>query len=177
MDRTDSHNPWAGPLPIIAMIFGFIFFWPIGLAILLFMCCLGPWSGRRNWRDWQWDNAWWNDAGTRGHGSNGDNSMNEDNNESGRQRRRHRHRHAYAYACGGSRHRSRHRRHSSGNTAFDAYREETLKRLEDEQDEFEDFLGKLRQAKDKAEFDDFMNERKNRPIELPDATEGEQPSV
>lgn len=102
--------------------------------------------------------------------------MNEDNSE-GRRQRRHRHRRGYAYACGGSRHRSSRRRHSSGNTAFDAYREETLKRLEDEQDEFEGFLDKLRQAKDKAEFDDFMNERKNRPIELPDATDGEQPSA
>ena len=44
----------------------------------------------------------------------------------------------------------------TGNIAFDAYREETLKRLEDEHDEFVDFLQKLREAKDKAEFDQFM---------------------
>ena len=47
----------------------------------------------------------------------------------------------------------------TGNTAFDDYREETLKRLEDEQSAFETFLGNLRRAKDRAEFDQFMTER------------------
>jgi hypothetical protein len=51
---------------------------------------------------------------------------------------------------------------SSGNTAFDEYREETLRRLEEEQKEFRDFLDRLRQAKDKAEFDQFMAERRRR---------------
>ena len=48
----------------------------------------------------------------------------------------------------------------TGNTAFDEYREETLRRLEDEQSAFEGFLGNLRRAKDRAEFDQFMAERK-----------------
>jgi hypothetical protein len=67
-------------------------------------------------------------------------------------------------------HRSRHQRtRSSGNTAFDAYREETLKRLEDEQTEFNDYLDHLRQAKDKTEFDAFMDARKNKPApEIPE---------
>ena len=52
---------------------------------------------------------------------------------------------------------------SSGNRAFDEYRTETLRRLEDEQREFRDFLERLRFAKDKAEFDQFMAERRNRP--------------
>jgi len=52
---------------------------------------------------------------------------------------------------------------SSGNRAFDDYRAETLRRLEDEQREFKEFLGRLRFAKDRAEFDQFMNERRNRP--------------
>ncbi len=51
---------------------------------------------------------------------------------------------------------------SSGNRAFDDYRAETLKRLEDEQREFRDFLDRLRFAKDKTEFDQFMAERGNR---------------
>jgi hypothetical protein len=51
---------------------------------------------------------------------------------------------------------------SSGNRAFDDYRAETLKRLEDEQREFRDFLDRLRFAKDKTEFDQFMAERRNR---------------
>ncbi|MCW5746522.1 MAG: DUF2852 domain-containing protein [Alphaproteobacteria bacterium] len=51
---------------------------------------------------------------------------------------------------------------SSGNRAFDDYREETLRRLEEEQKEFRDFLDRLRHAKDKAEFDQFMAERRPR---------------
>lgn len=50
----------------------------------------------------------------------------------------------------------------SGNRAFDAYREETLRRLEDEYEEFQGFLEKLRQARDKAEFDQFMADRAKR---------------
>ena len=56
---------------------------------------------------------------------------------------------------------------SSGNRAFDEYRTETLKRLEEEQREFKDFLERLRFAKDRSEFDQFMNERRNRPPEQP----------
>ena len=51
---------------------------------------------------------------------------------------------------------------SSGNAAFDEYRSETIKRLEDEQKEFVEYLEKLRQAKDKAEFDQFMADRRGR---------------
>ncbi len=50
----------------------------------------------------------------------------------------------------------------SGNRAFDAYREETLRRLEEEQQEFQAYLDRLRQARDKAEFDEFMAERRRR---------------
>jgi hypothetical protein len=53
-----------------------------------------------------------------------------------------------------------HRGPSSGNRAFDEYRQETLRRLEDEQKEFQDFLGRLRMARDKAEFDQFMADRR-----------------
>ena len=49
---------------------------------------------------------------------------------------------------------------SSGNRAFDEYRTETLSRLEEEQREFREFLQRLRMAKDKAEFDQFMAERR-----------------
>ena len=50
----------------------------------------------------------------------------------------------------------------SGNRAFDEYRQETLRRLEEEQREFQEFLTRLRMAKDKAEFDQFMAERRTR---------------
>src|SRR5262249_36515750 len=52
---------------------------------------------------------------------------------------------------------------SSGNHAFDEDGAETLRRLGEEQREFRDFLDRLRFAKDKAEFDQFMAERRNRP--------------
>jgi len=54
---------------------------------------------------------------------------------------------------------------SSGNRAFDEYRTDTLRRLEEEQKEFHEFLGRLRMAKDKSEFDQFMAERRNRPTQ------------
>ena len=101
---------------IAAMILGFIFFWPIGLALLAYMI----WS-KRMFR-----------------GSCGRNG-------------------------GAFQHRDRWaRRHgfkSTGNSAFDAYKAETLRRLEEEQDSFEAFLQRLREAKDKSEFDEFMNDR------------------
>ncbi|MDO5632779.1 MAG: DUF2852 domain-containing protein [Paracoccus sp. (in: a-proteobacteria)] len=91
---------------LIAMILGFVFVWPVGLAILAYMI----WSKRM--------------FGCRNHTA----------------------RRAFT---------------PTGNSAFDAYRSETLKRLEDEHREFLDFLQKLRDAKDKAEFDQFMETRRN----------------
>jgi hypothetical protein len=61
-------------------------------------------------------------------------------------------------------------RTSSGNHAFDEYRAETLRRLEEEQQEFMAFLERLRHAKDKAEFDQFMAEHR-RP------SNGPQPQI
>ena len=58
---------------------------------------------------------------------------------------------------------------TSGNRAFDEYRAETLRRLEDEQREFQDFLEQLRRAKDKAEFDQFMASRRGGAIDQPAA--------
>ena len=49
--------------------------------------------------------------------------------------------------------------HPTGNSAFDSYKAETLKRLEDEQASFEAFLTRLREARDKSEFDQFLDER------------------
>lgn len=60
---------------------------------------------------------------------------------------------------------------SSGNSAFDAYKAETLRRLEEEQDSFEAFLQRLREAKDKMEFDQFMEERARKARE-----EGDMPA-
>ncbi len=98
---------------IAAMVLGFIFFWPAGLALLAYMI----WSKRM----FNGSCAHW-----RNHSRN---------------------------------HHLHHGFRSSGNTAFDAYKAETLRRLEDEQGAFEAFLNRLREAKDKTEFDAFMDER------------------
>ena len=57
----------------------------------------------------------------------------------------------------------------TGNAAFDEYRTQELKRLEEERRkldtmraEFEAFLAELRSAKDREEFEGFMREFRNR---------------
>ena len=92
---------------IVAVVIGFVLFWPIGLALLVYVI----WSKRMTCN--------WNHRNHRHVGRNG----------------------------------------ATGNTAFDSYREETLKRLEEERDAFVRFLNQLRAAKDRAEFDQFMSSR------------------
>ena len=81
---------------------------------------------------------------------------------------RHHNHEGRAMRCGSRRDRheawrnARYAMRPSGNAAFDTYKAETLRRLEDEQRAFEDFLGRLREAKDKAEFDQFMEDRARR---------------
>ena len=144
----DYWRAWyaAKPLWIAAMVLGFIFWWPVGLALLFF----GVWSKRMGYwgcgRHGAWQGGWqrnnWQGggppppwAGWKG------------------------------FWCGGERDRQP---ASSGNHAFDEYRAETLRRLEDEQKEFASFLDRLRFAKDKAEFDQFMAERRNHPPPAPE---------
>ena len=85
-------------------------------------------------------------------------------------------------SCRGSRHahhdRSREAFHDmarafrpSGNTAFDTYKAETIRRLTDEQEAFEAFLQRLRDAKDKQEFDSFMEDRARAAQVMPEAAE------
>jgi hypothetical protein len=134
---------WAMPKPfrIAAMVLGFIAWWPIGLALLILMACTGRLG--RGWRNGH-------------HGP-------------------HRHHHHHpgtgpswgGWGCG-RRDAEAAAATSSGNRAFDEYRQETLRRLEEEQRDFAAFLDRLRFAKDKAEFDQFMAERR-RPPQTPPA--------
>ncbi len=130
------------PIWIVAMVMGFIWFWPVGLAILAYTIGSRRW-GRRPGGPGQWYNteaqqgracAWgkWGDWTT---------PWNQPQRPDMK---------------------------PSGNAAFDEYRTETLKRLEDEQKEFVEYLERLRRAKDKAEFDQFMAERR-RPTIVPDS--------
>ncbi|WP_295558754.1 DUF2852 domain-containing protein [uncultured Hyphomicrobium sp.] len=123
------------------MVVSFILFWPLGLAVLAFLL----WSGRM------------------GHGW-GCSSY-------GERRARWQQRFADKWERRGGGDVWRGGFSSSGNRAFDEYREATLQRLEDEQREFREFLERLRLAKDRAEFDQFMDDRKNRP-----AGEGKDPN-
>lgn len=51
------------------------------------------------------------------------------------------------------------RARGTGNAAFDEYREETMRRLDEEAEEFRMFRDRLRRAKDQREFDQFMSEQ------------------
>jgi hypothetical protein len=108
------------------MVVSFIFFWPIGLALLAYMI----WSKRM-----------------------------------------------FKSSCNSmTRSRTRHMGKTSGNNAFDAYKSETLRRLEEEQDNFEAFLKRLRDAKDKAEFDQFMDDRAKKMTDHDDIEDGAAPA-
>jgi hypothetical protein len=60
---------------------------------------------------------------------------------------------------------------SSGNTSFDRYKADALKRLEEEQSAFESFIQRLRDAKDKSQFDAFMEDRARENRAADDAAE------
>ncbi len=64
---------------------------------------------------------------------------------------------------------------SSGNASFDAYRSDLMTRLEEEQKSFEGFLSRLRAARDKAEFDEFLDARARKQIEGPSPYAATQP--
>ncbi len=64
--------------------------------------------------------------------------------------------------------RHRGRRYSSGNAAFDDYRQEQMQRLDEERrrldeevSQFQDFVRNLRMARDRDEFDRFMRDRRD----------------
>jgi hypothetical protein len=148
--------PWAGPpfwhpaglsrpAAIAFTVLGFLFWWPVGLALLIYMVGSGRMGcfGRRRramYQQWAQDPAsspWANWK---------------------------------AWACGPSDRPAS----TSGNRAFDEYKAETLRRMEEEQKDFGAFLDRLRFAKDKSEFDQFMTERRNRPPAPP--TEEQPPA-
>jgi Protein of unknown function (DUF2852) len=52
---------------------------------------------------------------------------------------------------------------SSGSRAFDEYRGEMLRRLEQEEREFREFLERARMARQRDELNQFMAERRARP--------------
>ena len=126
------------PAWIALTVASFIIWWPIGLATLAFVIGSGRMGcGHHGYMSWQERRERWREA--------------RDEWRQARDEWRAMRRGDYGAM------------RSSGNTAFDEYRSETLKKLEDEQKEFSGFLDRLRRAKDKAEFDQFMAERRNTP--------------
>jgi hypothetical protein len=121
------------PVCIALMVLGFAFWWPIGLAMLAFGIASGR-LGCRGRRAWK--------------------LQCRDNGQAPWDQWRQ----WYGNGNGGG-----DRTPPTGNRAFDDYRAETLRRLEEEQKEFGGFLDRLRFARDKQEFDQFMAERRNQP--------------
>ncbi|CAN1724280.1 DUF2852 domain-containing protein [Hyphomicrobium sp. 1Nfss2.1] len=56
---------------------------------------------------------------------------------------------------------------NSGNAAFDEYRADTLRRLDEEREKFRDFLEQRRKARDREAFDRYISERWGRPGDRP----------
>jgi hypothetical protein len=139
-------------MPLILTVLGFMWWWPLGLLILGFLIARGRFGCRRH-------------SIYAGDGPMLDREHGADRWERKMDRMQEKMERMWARM---DRVRSRSDWFvptSSGNRAFDDYRSETLKRLEDEQREFKEFLARLRFAKDRAEFDQFMAERRQRPFE------------
>ncbi len=119
------------PAWIGVMVLGFIIWWPLGLATLAFLI----WSGRMG-------------CSARG-SARWEHKMQRMQQKMDRMRSRM-----------GEGSQWWNHTPSSGNVAFDEYKAETLKRLEEEQQAFREFLDRLRMSKDRAEFDQFMAERR-----------------
>ncbi|MDB5487726.1 MAG: hypothetical protein JWQ58_1441 [Reyranella sp.] len=124
------------PAWIALMVLSFILFWPVGLALLIYLKGSGRMFCSKRYGHWNMPDARAACGEFRGW----------------------KRRHGWGRSGG-----------TSGNVAFDEYRVETLNRLDEEQREFRDFLDKLRAAKDRSEFDQFMADRRNRPATEPPA--------
>jgi hypothetical protein len=167
-------DDFGKPAWIVLMVLGFVVYWPIGLAILAYII----WSGRMGMWSGPMGCAW--HGGGRG-GGRADveewrqraiervNRMAEhwEHRRARREERRQRWGGPYRGGHGGG--------HGggmgeTGNRAFDEYRADALRKLEDEASEFRAFLERLRMARDRAQFDEYMKERRNRPSDGPSET-------
>ena len=159
-------GPRWRPLELLAMILGFIVFWPVGLAILF----LKIWQKRE--------------------GAPGQDLVDfvqeRTSDMRGRCMARRARWEAAAQQAGrdwrpdfrgfGPR--------PTGNSAFDDWRTAELARLEEERQklvaaerDFAEHLEKLRRARDREEFDRFMSERNSRPQQPPQAPEAPAPQA
>ncbi|HVW91304.1 MAG TPA: DUF2852 domain-containing protein [Devosia sp.] len=127
-------RPGWTPLTVLAMVLGFMIFWPLGLAVLAYILW-GQRFGFAGERAERWINRQRSFGGWCRSGADGFRGWGQ----------------------------------TSGNAAFDAYREEQLRRLDeerrrldDEVHEFHEYLRNLHMARDREEFDRFLRERQSR---------------
>jgi Protein of unknown function (DUF2852) len=143
MTSCSTRSRWH-PLHVVAVIAGFMIWWPLGLAALAY-CFWGGRFPRDKVRE-GFERAKTEFAGF------------------GRDQRGH------GFAGSGWT--------GTGNAAFDDYRRDTLRRLEEERRRleeegraFNEFVANLRRARDKEEFDRFMADR-NAPRPSDDGPNG-----
>jgi len=134
-----GYGRWSA-FDLVALVLGLVVFWPIGLAIFGYKM----WQQKRGGPDLQTlASGAWSRARDAFQGSGGP---------------------ARGWTPSASSWTP-----GSGNSAFDAWKAAELARLEEERRkldnahrEFADFMDNVRKAKDREEFDRFMNERRNR---------------
>ena len=134
---------WS-PVELVAMVLGFILFWPVGLAVLGYKF----WQSKMGGPDLQTvATGAYNNARSAARGFQQGSGA--------------------TWASGGAW--ARGFTTSTGNAAFDEWKSAELarleaerRRLEDAHKEFADWLETMRKAKDREEFERFMNERRNR---------------
>jgi hypothetical protein len=141
MTLADRLDDFGKPAWIALIVLGFVVFWPLGFIALGYMIGsrrMGCWTGRGGYGPERWQER-----------------VDRFQQKMERAHRKMQEKAAQWAGAGYAR--------QSGNHAFDEYRADTLRRLEEEEREFKEFLDRLRHAKDKAEFDQFMSERRARP--------------
>lgn len=144
MGLIDKIDDLGKPAWLALMVLSFILFWPVGLALLIYLKGSGRMFCSKRYGHWDMPDR-----------HQAREEFRERRREARDEWRAWKHRHGWGRPA------------TSGNVAFDEYREETLRRLDEEQREFRDFLDKLRAAKDRAEFDQFMSDRRDRPATEP----------
>lgn len=139
-------KPQWSPLTVVLMILGFVFFWPLGLVVLAYILWGEKFGGSADRAQ-----AWMNKQKAWANGPCGPRAW---------------HRQGNGFGFGNV---------SSGNAAFDDYRAEQLRRLEEERkrldeevDAFHEYLRNLHMARDREEFDRFMRDRRS--------SQGDQPN-
>ena len=135
--RRAERKPWS-ILEMGAVLGGFVVFWPLGLLALYLKHRRGEiWTGasamQGPWTQWKTPR----DAAEH-----------------------------FAGACGSWKRRDWHGFAPTGNQAFDEYRKTKLdeleamrRKLDEERAAFDEFLGKLRSAKDREDFERFMKDK------------------